>query len=80
MIAAFIRHLMIATLNVLLHAPLAYQASTLHADLAPGMGLQDLSLVSQLSLLLLLALPYAALAPFGIRWNPPRARLGEYDC
>ncbi|HOP15022.1 MAG: hypothetical protein KDI22_06300 [Gammaproteobacteria bacterium] len=80
MIAAFIRHLMIATLIVLLHAPLAYQASTLHADLAPGMGLQDLSLVSQLSLLLLLALPYAALALFGIRWNPPRARLGEYDC
>ena len=48
--------------------------------LAPGMGLQDLSLISQLSLLLLLALPYAALALFGIRWNPPRARLGEYDC
>jgi hypothetical protein len=80
MTTAFIRHLMIATLIVLLHAPLAYQALTLYADLAPGMGLQDLSLVSQLSLLLLLALPYAALALFGIRWNPPRARLGEYDC
>lgn len=80
MTTAFIRHLMIATLIVLLHAPLAYQALTLHADLAPGMGLQDLSLISQLSLLLLLALPYAALALFGIRWNPPRARLGEYDC
>lgn len=80
MTTAFFRHLMIATLIVLLHAPLVYQVMTLHEDLAPGMGLQNLALVSQLSLLLLLALPYAVLALFGIRWNPPRARLGEYDC
>lgn len=77
---ALFRHLMIAVLIVLLHVPLVYLALDLYAGMTPDMGLHDLPIVSQLGLLLLFALPYTVLALIGIRWNPPRAHPGEYDC
>ena len=47
---------------------------------AQTQGVTDLGLASLLLLLILLALPYVALALLGIKWNPERSHLGEYDC
>ena len=71
--------LMIAALIAVLHLPLIYQAFALSAKLAPGQGIVDLGPFSLISLLLLFLLPYATLSLFGVKWNPQRSRLGEYD-
>jgi hypothetical protein len=73
-----IHRLTTGVLIVLLHLPLMYYARSLYSALAPGQGLGDLDTVSLLVLTGLVALPYAALAITGIRWNPERARLNEY--
>lgn len=74
-----VRALMTGILIVLLHLPLIFHARSLYAGLAPGQGIGDLSPGSLLLLIALSALPYGVLAVGGIRWNPERARLNEYD-
>ena len=72
-----IRKILVSFAIVALHLPLILWAMSLHARLAPGQDITDLGPVQILFLLALFALPYAALALAGIRWNPQRARLNE---
>lgn len=72
--------MMIGGLIVLLHLPLILLVNSLFDELRPGQGITDLSPLVILALLAMTVLPYAALALFGIEWNPERSRLGEYDC
>ncbi len=71
--------LMIGTLIVLLHLPLLYHTQSLYRSLAPGQDIADLAPGAVLLLLALAALPYVVLGLSGIKWNPERARLNEYD-
>lgn len=74
------RHMLILGLIAMLHLPLLYFSITLYYTLPPGQGIGDLPLGSLFTIIALAALPYIVLALAGIRWNPPRARLGEFDC
>jgi len=71
---------MISCVIVVLHLPLVLFVGSLFEELRPGQGLGDLGPLVLLTLLVMTILPYAALAMFGIEWNPERSRLGEYDC
>jgi hypothetical protein len=68
-----------SVLIVALHLPLLAYVFSLRDDLAADQGVAGLPLPSLGLLLLFLVLPYAVLAMLGLRWNPPRARLGEPD-
>lgn len=68
-----------SVLIVALHLPLLAYVFSLRNDLAADQGVTGLPLPSLGLLLLLLVLPYAVLAMLGLRWNPPRAHLGEPD-
>ncbi len=71
------RKTLISALIAVLHLPLVYQALIVYRQLVPGQSIGDLPPTSLLVLLLLLVMPYAVLAVFGVSWNPGRARLNE---
>ena len=71
------RKILIGTLIPVLHLPLICFAYIMYVGLPPGETLGPLALFA---LLVLTALPYTMLALLKIGWNPPRARLNEYDC
>ena len=71
------RKILIGALIPVLHLPLVCFAYIMYAALPPGEPLGPLALCA---LLILTALPYTVLALLKIGWNPPRARLNEYDC
>jgi hypothetical protein len=71
------RKILIGALIPVLHLPLVCFAYIMYVALPPGEPLGPLALFA---LLVLTALPYTVLALLKIGWNPPRARLNEYDC
>ena len=71
------RKILIGTLIPVLHLPLICFAYIMYVALPAGEPLGPLAVFT---LLVLTALPYAMLALLKIGWNPPRARLNEYDC
>ena len=73
------RRVLVGLLIVVLHLPLVSFAYLMHGSLAPGQSIADLSALAILTLLIFTALPYAILGWLRIDWNPPHARLGEYE-
>ena len=71
------RKILIGALIPVLHLPLVCFGYIMYLGLPPGAPLGPLALVA---LLVLATLPYAVLALLKIEWNPPKARLNEYDC
>ena len=71
------RKILIGALIPVLHLPLVCFAYIMYVALPPGVPLGPLALFA---MLVLTALPYTVLALLKIGWNPPRARLNEYDC
>ena len=73
------RRVLVGLLILVLHLPLVSFAYLMYGTLAPGQSIGDLSALAILALLIFAALPYAVLNWLHIEWNPPHARLGEYD-
>ena len=71
------RRILIGALIPVLHLPLVCFGYIMYLALPPRTPLGPLALIA---LALLATLPYAVLALLKIDWNPPRARLNEYDC
>lgn len=66
-------------LIAILQLPLVCYTISLSASLAPGQDITDLAALSAVTLLLLLALPYAIPALSGIEWKPKRGCPGGFD-